>query len=857
MQDEFSLLEAQQLIHELIAQRAPLERTLDAIANWLNMVLPDATVAFMRYEPRRCTLSLLPSHRFSTFYTKRLQDVPVAPGVASFGTAAFERRLVVSENIATDPRWEALREAALAEGLRSCWSSPVMTADGALLGTFGTYYPTPRKPTPEGRRWLQRAAAMIALAMLRDNDIREHRSLSEWHRSLFVNHPDGVYEFDLEGYIQRCNAAFERITGYPEAELIGRHYNELVYPAYRQLTREGFATARRGEAITYETRGTHAGQFVYDLEVTNFPVTIDGEIAGVYGVCRDITERKRQIEDLRLLKRGFDASPNGMLMVDARRPDMPIVFVNPAFTIMTGYPTDEVMGKNCRFLQGPETDPTAIAEIRAGIAEQRDVEVTLRNYRRDGTPFWNHLIVSPVFDEEDRCTHFIGIQQDITRQKEQDAQIAYQATHDLLTGLPNRTSFTNRLEASFHQCQQQQAVMAVMYLDLDGFKPINEGLGHHVGNQVLVAVAQRLKALLGDNDSLSRLVGDEFGILLLDYDNSAVVKALAKRMLDALAQPFEVDGQLVQLSVSIGIACNCLSPEQPHELMQHADLALQQAKRQGRNTWQWYRGRRVESTRHSVLMRHDLHAALKEDQFELHYQPLVDAASGRIRSVEALVRWHHPRRGMVSPGEFIPLAEHTGQIIPLGRWVLRQACQEMAELQARDGRALPVAVNISSLQFHRDGFLDEVRHILATTGLSPELLELEVTESVLLDGAEPVIELMETLKTMGVRVALDDFGTGFSSLSYLRDLPTHKVKLDRSFVQKTLTDRRTAAIVQGVITMAHHMDMVVVAEGIETPEEQEDMVRRECDLLLGFLFARPLPLAALRQLPDCLPEPRS
>jgi len=254
-----------------------------------------------------------------------------------------------------------------------------------------------------------------------------------------------------------------------------------------------------------------------------------------------------------------------------------------------------------------------------------------------------------------------------------------------------------------------------------------------------------------------------------------------------------------------------------------------------------------------VSLRHDLHAGLMENQFEIYYQPLVDAVTGRIHSVEALVRWHHPTRGMIAPGEFISLAEQTGQIVPLGLWILRQACAEMADFNAHRERPLPVAVNISSLQFVRDGFLDDVRRVLKETGISPQLLELEVTESVLLDGTAPVIELMKTLKALGVRLVLDDFGTGYSSLSYLRDMPVHKVKLDRSFVEQTTTDHRIAAIVQGVITMAHHMDMTVVAEGVETREQQEDLARRHCDILQGYLFARPMPLAELKQLPDLFP----
>lgn len=852
MNDEFPLLEAQQGIHEQIARRAPLPQTLDDIAHWVGMLLPDAIVAFMRYDPGDCTLSLLPSERFSARFTERLQRVPVGPNNASFGSAAHGHCLAVTEDIARDPRWDAFREAALAEGVRACWSSPVLSPDGELLGTFGTYYRAPRVPTPGGQRRLLQAAALIALAVVRERDDRRHRELSEWHRSLFLNHPDGVYAFDLEGRFQRCNAALERITGQPEANLIGRHFNEFIEPSSRKQTQAGFNAARRGEAVTYEARSKQAIGRACHLEITNFPVTLGGKIVGVYGICRDVTERDRQTDQLRLLSRGVDASPSGMLMVDALAPDMPIVFTNPAFLAITGYAREEVMGRNCRLLQGPDTDPAVVAEIRAGIREQRDVSVTLLNYRKDGMPFWNYLVISPVFDDNDVCTHFIGIQQDVTAQKDQEARLAYQATHDPLTELPNRMTFTHLLESACQRSLREKKSLAVLYLNLDGFKTINDGLGHQAGNQVLASVARRLERLLSADDIVARLVSDEFGVLVADDASRARVVRLAERILDALAQPIEVDGHLIQLSVSIGIASSDQPLAHAHELIQQANLAVEQAKRQGRNTWQWYRGRRTKSSRHSVLMRQELDRALRENQLEVHYQPLVDAVSSRMRSVEALVRWRHPTRGMISPGDFIPLAESTGQIIPLGHWVLQQACQDIAEMGATTGRELPVAVNISSLQFCRDGFLEEMRHALAVSGLPPERLELEVTESVLLDGAEPVIALMETLKTMGVRVALDDFGTGFSSLGYLRDLPTHKLKLDRSFVQKSPHDRRTAAIVQGVITMAHRMDMIVVAEGVETREEQQDMVRRHCDLLQGYRFARPMPLEALRRLPDDL-----
>lgn len=854
MNNALSLLEAQQAIHELIARQRPLPETLSAITDWMSLMMPGALISIMRFDPAQQTLNLVPNGQFSDRYTGLMQDQKIGPDVGTCGAAAFERKMVITEDIHDDPKWSPFLDAADQEGLRACWSVPIIAGDGELLGTFATYYRTPTYPSVAAIRSLERAAGLTALALLRHRDVRRHSALSEWHRALFDNQPEGVYTLDLDGFFQSCNPALERITGYTGAQLSGIDFNQVVMPDYRDFTHAFFDRARKGESVTYETMGIHAQGHGYHLEITNFPVVLDGEIVGVYGVCREITARKQQDAELRLLKRGIESSPNGILMSDAQEPDLPIVYVNSAFSHITGYSRDEIIGKNCRFLQGQDTDPESVERIRSGLRAQRDVDVVLRNYRKDGTPFWNQLRISPVFDDSGTCTHFIGIQQDITEQKDQEARIAYQATHDVLTDLPNQSFFAERLNTTLESQGDLKPNTAALYLDLDGFKPINDGLGHEVGNDVLVMVANRLKAIVPAQALLARLVGDEFGILWCDYQNDREVTDLAETILETLSRPFDVKGHSLHLSASIGIASNQVALKMPYELMQYADMALEQAKRQGRNTWQWYRGAPVAGTKHSVALRHDLHNAIESEQFELFYQPLVDAVSGRIRSTEALIRWHHPERGLVSPGDFISLAEQTGQIVPLGRWILRRACQDMIAYNANRERPIPVAVNISSLQFNRDGFLDDVQQILAETGMSPELLELEVTESVLLDGTGEVIKLMETLKGMGIRVVLDDFGTGFSSLSYLRDLPTNKVKLDRSFIQSIETDRRIAAIVQGVITMAHHMDMSVVAEGIETREQQNALARRHCDLLQGYYFSRPVPLTVLKSLPDTLPD---
>jgi diguanylate cyclase (GGDEF)-like protein/PAS domain S-box-containing protein len=615
-------------------------------------------------------------------------------------------------------------------------------------------------------------------------------ALSEWHQSLVDNHPDCVYTFDLDGYVLSSSTAVERVTGYTSNGAQGKHFNFFVEPDYRALTQAAFTRARNGEALTHETMATHASGHSYCMEITNFPVTIRGESVGIYGICRDIGDRKNKDAELRLLKRGIEASPTGIVMADACSPDLPMVYANPAFSEITGYTHSEIIGHSWHVLHGENTAPEAVEAIEHGLRHQTNINVELINYRKDGTPFWNHLRVSPVFDTGGLCTHFISHQQDITHHKEQEAQITFQATHDLLTGLPNETSFKEILRDALAADIDRGSLVA-MCLGLDGFKPINKELGHPVGDQILMTIGQRLTALIMPEVTLARLDGDEFGLLVPGYTYRNDVIQLAERILEHLAQPIDVNGQMVHISASIGIACNGAHPGAPQELLQFAGLALERAKRQGRNTWQWYSSDKIERSRNSVNLRHDLHAALNENQFEIYYQPLVDAVTGRMRSVEALVRWHHPIRGMVAPGEFISLAEQTGQIVPLGLWILKQACAEIVDFNASRERALQVAVNISYLQFVRDGFLDDVRRVLGETGIPPQLLELEVTESVLLDGTAPVIELMETLKKMGIRVALDDFGTGYSSLSYLRDLPVHKVKLDRSFIEKTASSKTT------------------------------------------------------------------
>lgn len=570
-----------------------------------------------------------------------------------------------------------------------------------------------------------------------------------------------------------------------------------------------------------------------------------GKIIQAQGSTQDITERKDTERQLALLERSVESSTNGVVIVDAQRPDLPIVYVNAAFERITGYSREAALGRNCRFLQGIDTDPATQVQLRKGIKEQRDVHVVIRNYRRNGAPFWNDLYISPVRDEAGVVTHFIGAQNDITAQREYQAQLSHNANHDALTGLPNRLLLDQRLAQGCLLARRYQRYLAVLFIDLDDFKPINDTLGHEVGDYILLEVAKRLEEELRPWDTVARFGGDEFIVLLPDLAHEDDVLQVVERLLARVSAPYWYRSNELRITASIGIATNDGTIQTPRQLIQQADLAMYKAKRRGRNTFQWYTDELNRKVTKRVNLRHALQQAIEQEQFELHYQPQIHH-SGRVAGVEALIRWYHPERGNIPPGQFIPLAEDTGQIIPISEWVMETACRDAVVLNAESTTPITMAINVSPMQFQRPGFLDSVKQVLARSGLPPALLELELTEGVLMDSAEHTIQALQALRQLGVHIALDDFGTGFSSLSYLKRLPINKLKVDRSFVGDVAVDSRDAAIVKGVVTMADKLGLEVLIEGVETAEQFHFLRTLQCGHYQGYYFARPMALSALK-----------
>ena len=649
---------------------------------------------------------------------------------------------------------------------------------------------------------------------------------------------DGFFTLDTQWRFTYVNSEAERILKRREGELLGQHIWQSFPDAKgSRFDDEYQRAASQQQAVHFEAFNPRLGIW---LEVHVYP-----SVEGLTVYFRDISDRKASEHQLKLLERSVESSTNGVIIVDAQSNDLPMVYVNTAFERITGYSRAQALGRNCRFLQGEDTDPDTVKLLKEAVSEQREVHVVIRNYRRDGSIFWNDLYISPVRDETGVVTHYLGVQNDVSEQREYQAQLTYNANHDALTGLPNRVMLGQRLEQGCVLARRYQRFIAVLFIDLDDFKPINDTLGHDVGDFILMEVAKRLEDELRPWDTVARFGSDEFVVLLPDLAHENDVIQVVERVLQGLSPPYWYRGSELRITASIGIAINDGSMKNPRQLIQQADLAMYKAKRRGRNTYHWYTEDLNRKVSERVSLRSALQQAIEQRQFTLYYQPQIHAPSGRVVGVEALIRWQHPERGNIPPSDFISLAEDTGQIIPISDWVLHTACQDAQQLNAMGVGPITMAVNISPMQFQRPGFQASIEQVLTDSGLLPVRLELEITEGVLMDSAEQAIQALQELRALGVHIALDDFGTGFSSLSYLKRLPINRIKIDRSFVCDVITDRNDAAIIDGVVAMAGKMELEVLVEGVETLEQFTYLEQCHCDYFQGYYFARPMPLEAL------------
>jgi len=831
------LIRDQYLTIEAVTRKDSLGEKLTEICQLVENQIPGTQCLVMLANQTKTALEGAAAPSLPDGFISDLGPVSIADGAGSCGTAAYRKRPVIVDDLTGDQRFDNCRPLMEKHGLNACWSYPIFTNHRELAGTFTLYLPEKRKPTRAELQVLERTRDLVGLIYeyARERLRREHNE--QHYRSLFVHNPDAVFTLDLEGRFVQLNRAGCQIIQYEEHEVVGQNY-EMVVPEEEQAdTRKHFEAARAGQPQQYEiTIHNRQGDKIF-LDITNMPIYVNGEITGVHGQARNRTLERRNEDWLKILERGIEASSNGITIADATASGFPLVYVNPAFQRITGYSRDDVLGQNCWQLRGPDTNEKALDTIREALADFREVHTSILNYRKDGKAFWNDLYIAPVRNHRDQVTHFIGVQNDITNRVHEEEALAFQASHDSLTGLPNRVYLEAHLGGICQSQIEQDRLLYVMFIDLDGFKPVNDSLGHQFGDEILRQTASRLESSMPEGAILARFGGDEFVALIPGPEDRNQVAGIADTILDQFGQPFLNDGVEVTLSATIGITRTGETIGHPMVLIQQADMAMYRAKQLGGNTTQWFTSSLDRHVQNEVVLRQELQQALSNREFELFYQPIFDDHLHTL-GAEALIRWNHPRRGYISPGEFIPLAERTGQVIAISEWVMEEACRQATRLQQAGLKKL--SINLSPLQFHRHRLVDNLTRLTKEYQVPENFLCVEITENVFLNDPSEVISQLHRIRALGITVAIDDFGTGFSSLSYMRQMPVDVIKIDRTFVNGMSENRRDAAITKGTLAMCHELGMTVVGEGVETEAQFRLLVSYHCTRFQGYWYARPM-----------------
>jgi diguanylate cyclase (GGDEF)-like protein/PAS domain S-box-containing protein len=707
------------------------------------------------------------------------------------------------------------------------------------------------------------------------------------YQSLFNHHHDACYAIDKQGRFQLINDAAVELSGYSKKEVLNMTVVSLVQKHCLEKTMYHFNRVLQGHRETFELAIQHKKGHRLDLSVMGIPIYIDGQICGAVGIAKNITEKNHletllsgQNNVLEMIAKGsalpevldnivylIEKVSNGgmcsILLIDedesclihAAAPHLPPAYTNH----INGTKIGPAVGScgTAAFLRRP----VIVTDISTDSRWTDYKEIALASGLQ---ACWS----SPVFDHQKQViATFAMYYAEPSSPTETDIKIIQKATdltslaiqhyrakdkinfmafHDSLTGLPNRRRFDDRVHTAIHEAQQSaDTILGLMYLDLDRFKLVNDSLGHRIGDKLLQTAAQRLKNALGDQGIISRQGGDEFTILLTDSAKPSA-KRTAEKILEVLARPFVIEGHEIFVTASIGTSFYPFDGGNAEELMRKADTAMYQAKKKGRNNVQFYDAVLDQQTYRKLEIENELRKAVNRKEFTLHYQPIINLSTNRIEGVEALIRWHNEKLGAVSPGEFIPIAEETGLIVPIGEWVLQTACRQLKRWEQDGIMPLTVSVNLSIRQFYQPNLISVIKTIVNDTKIDPQHLTIEITESMTMD-VETATSLLYELKRLGLTICIDDFGTGYSSLNYLKSFPIDYLKIDQSFIQNIAACKHDENISTTIILMAHSLGLKVIAEGVETGEQLQVLQQRKCDEVQGYLFSKPLPADELTQ----------
>ncbi|MFN4237785.1 MAG: EAL domain-containing protein [Vogesella sp.] len=670
----------------------------------------------------------------------------------------------------------------------------------------------------------------------------QRREAAEKYRAVVEQSLVGIYITQEEELVY-VNPKLADLVQYEAEELVGRNIVSVLPAGEGERIRSQIRRriADHIQNMHYTTRLVRKDGEIVDVEIHSRLFDYQGRKA-LIGVVMDISDRVAANAELRLAATVFDNATEGILVTDA---EGRIVMVNQAFTRITGFAADEAIGRVSRMLRTANRERNrALVEA---LARDGHWKGEMFDRHKNGDPYVAELSISAVRSTHGVLSHYVGVFSDITGRKQAEDRLQFLASHDPLTRLPNRSALIEAIDNTIIESSHEVPQLAVMFIDLDRFKLINDSFGHQAGDEVLHEIAARLTQSAQRFGLVARLGGDEFTLLVRDFDSHETLGRMAKEVLAALARPMRVEQHEVFVSGSIGISVYPNDGIDANTLLKNADAAMYRAKEAGKNTYQFFDAEMNIQTFERLLMESGLRQALERGEFELHYQPQVSCDGVTLEGVEALIRWRHPQLGLIAPVRFIPLAEETGLIKPIGAWVLREACYQMVAWD-QAGLAVPrLAVNLSARQFEQQTLLTEVNDVLAATGLQPARLELEITESMLMQNPQEAVLLLGELKALGVKLSIDDFGTGYSSLSTLKRFPLDYLKVDRSFIEGLPADEDSAAITEAIIAMARKLHFTVIAEGVETAAQGAFLRHAGCAILQGYFFSRPLPADQLAQ----------
>jgi len=719
-------------------------------------------------------------------------------------------------------------------GMYETVKTPVFDNEGELTGVLGV-----------SRDITERKLAERAL----HESQKRYQELLDGVGEKFV-----IYSHNLSGELLYVSDGVENVIGFPKEFVIGKNWGTLInwLPGILEQAQEKIAQLATGAVsfIQFEMPFTHPnGRIRTVLSSAHATRNQSGEVLSIDGIVEDITERKQAEKDLRIAAAAFE-SQEGMFVTDANKV---ILRVNLAFTTITGYSAEDVIGKTPHILNSGKQSKEFYTAMWKNIHNTGTWEGEIWNRRKSGDIYPEQLTITAVRDATGIITNYVATLTDITKSKAAVNEIKNLAFYDPLTKLANRRLVLERLAHALSASARTGQYGALLFLDLDNFKTLNDTLGHNFGDLLLQQTAERLSNCLRESDTASRIGGDEFVVLLEALSNQDVgaatqAEVTGHKILAALNAPYELDTHTYNSSSSIGITLFDKRHIKPEELLKQADIAMYQAKREGRNALCFFEPKMQEVIHARAELEKSLRLAIEQQQFELHYQIQVDQA-GQALGAEALIRWHHPTRGIVSPFEFIPAAEEMGLITPIGQWVLATACAQL-QIWQQDAltQKLTLSVNVSAKQFSQTDFVEQVKTAVEHYAIDPKLLNLELTESLLLNNVEDTIATMNTLQAIGIHFELDDFGTGYSSLQYLKKLPLHQLKIDRTFVIDIVTNVSDQAIVSTIIAMAESLMLEVIAEGVETEEQRQQLLNKGCIHYQGYLFSKPVPIEEFESL---------